>query len=244
MATIFLKDVSKSYTSGFLLKKKRAVNNVSLDIGKGEIFGIIGANGAGKSTVIKMIQGFIRPDNGDILINDQNPFDPASRLEMGYLPENPYFYTNLTPLELLRFSASASGLPKQLAEDRIKFLLETVNLYTFRKDRLRTFSKGMVQRAGICFSLVHDPQVVVLDEPMSGLDPLGRKMVTDLILTLRAQGKTILFCSHILNDVERICDRVAIMDKGCLKQTFTKKELGGRTMEDVFLNTIQEKNSC
>ncbi len=226
------------------MRKKKAVENVSLDIDSGEIFGIIGANGAGKSTVIKMIQGFIRQDKGDILIDSKKPFDPVSRLKMGYLPENPYFYTNLTALELLRFSTSASGTPRQLAEDRIKSLLMTVDLYASRKQRLKTFSKGMIQRAGICFALVHDPQVVVLDEPMSGLDPLGRKMVIDLIQNLRLQGKTILFCSHILNDVERICDRVAIMDKGCLKQIYTKNDLRSQTMEEVFLHTIQEKNSC
>lgn len=244
MAVITLKNVSKSYVSGFLMKKKSAVSNISFEIDRGEIFGIIGANGAGKSTVIKMIQGFIRQDQGEILIDNMNPFDPASRVKMGYLPENPYYYTNLTALELLRFSTDASGVPKHLAEERITSLLKTVDLYPFRKQRLKTFSKGMTQRAGICFALVHDPNVVVLDEPMSGLDPLGRKMVMDLILNLRDQGKTILFCSHILNDVERICDRVAIMDKGCLKQIFTRQDLGTRTMEAVFLNTIQEKITC
>ncbi len=244
MAIIALNNVSKSYASSFLMKKKRAVTNLSLEIDSGEIFGVIGANGAGKSTVIKMIQGFIRPDKGEILIDNKNPFDPVSRLNMGYLPENPYFYSNLTALELLRFSTSASGVPKRLAEQRITSLLKRVDLYSFRKQRLKTFSKGMIQRAGICFALVHDPQVVVLDEPMSGLDPLGRKMVIDLIQNLRIQGKTILFCSHILNDVERICDRVAIMDKGCLKQIFTKQDLGSKTMEEVFLRTIQEKIAC
>ena len=226
------------------MKKKRAVSNVSLEINRGEIFGIIGVNGAGKSTVIKMLQGFIRPDNGEILIDKKNPFDPVSRLNMGYLPENPYFYSNLTALELLRFSTSASGVQKHLAEERIKSLLETVDLYASRKQRLKTFSKGMIQRVGICFALVHDPEIIVLDEPMSGLDPLGRKMVIDLIQNLRTQGKTILFCSHILNDVERICDRVAIMDKGSLKQIYTKNDLGSQTMEEVFLNTIQEEIVC
>lgn len=239
MTVIALNKVSKSYTFGFLMRKKRAVTDVSLKINSGEIFGIIGANGAGKSTIIKMIQGFIRPDKGNILIHNSNPFDPASRIKMGYLPENPYFYSNLTALELLRFSTSASGTPKQTAENRITSLLKTVDLYQDRNQRLKTFSKGMIQRAGICFALVHDPDVVVLDEPMSGLDPLGRKMVIDLILDLQSQGKTILFCSHILNDVERICNRVAVMDHGCLKRVFSKTDLGLRTMEEIFLNTIQ-----
>lgn len=221
----------------------RAVSDVSFEINRGEIFGIIGVNGAGKSTIIKMIQGFIKPDSGDISINNKNPSDPISRKKMGYLPENPYFYTNLTALELLQFSTSASGVPNQPAMERIEQLLKTVDLYSFKKQRLKTFSKGMTQRAGICFALVHDPEVIVLDEPMSGLDPLGRKMVIDLILNLRKKGKTILFCSHILNDVERICDRVAVMDKGYLKQIYAKKDFGSKTMEEIFLSTIGEKAS-
>lgn len=244
MVIIDLNNVSKSYVSGFLMRKKKAVSNISFKVGNGEILGIIGANGAGKSTIIKMIQGFIRPDKGDILIDNNKPFDPASRIKMGYLPENPYFYTNLTAVELLRFSTSASGMPKQLADKRIKTLLKTVDLYPHRKQRLKTYSKGMTQRAGICFALVHDPQVVVLDEPMSGLDPLGRKMVLDLIMDLKTQGKTILFCSHILNDVERVCDRVAVMDKGHLRKIFTREDLGNQTMEEVFLHTIEERSEC
>lgn len=237
---IDLKNITKSYRSNFLRNKQKAVEKISLSILEGEIFGIIGANGAGKSTLIKMIQGFIRPDEGEIRIKGKHPFDPAARLEMGYLPENPYFYTNLTVAELLRFSTQASGVEKQLAEKRIKNLLQTVDLYEFKNQKLRTFSKGMTQRAGICFALVHDPEIIVLDEPMSGLDPLGRKMVIDLILGLQKKGKTILFCSHILNDVERICDRVAVMDKGNLKKILSKEDLGTDSMEDLFLATIGE----
>jgi len=241
---IDIKNVTKSYRSDFLRKKQRAVEKISIRIRKGEIFGIIGANGAGKSTLIKMIQGFIRPDEGDIRINDKHPFDPAARLKMGYLPENPYFYSNLTALELLRFSAAASNVPKPLASERISFLLRKVSLYPNRKQRLKTFSKGMMQRAGICFALVHDPELVVLDEPMSGLDPLGRKMVIDLIKDLQMEGKTILFCSHILNDVERICDRVAVMDKGCMKALIEKKDFSSKNMEEIFLEIIKEEPAC
>nr|WP_321400274.1 ABC transporter ATP-binding protein [uncultured Desulfobacter sp.] len=236
---ILLKKITKSYSSGFLRKKKTAVENVSLDIQAGEIFGIIGANGAGKSTIIKMILGFIRPDTGSLTIENKQPSDPQSRRNMGYLPENPYFYHNLTVIELLRFSATASGLSKSLAQERINLLLENVDLYEVRKRRLKTYSKGMLQRAGICSALVHDPKVVVLDEPMSGLDPLGRKMVLDLIIDLQKEGKTILFCSHILNDVERICDRVAIMDKGRLKNIYSKSALSKNTMEELFLKEIR-----
>lgn len=241
---ININNVTKSYRSDFLRKKHKAVADVSLDIRSGEILGIIGANGAGKSTMIKMILGFVKPDKGEIRINGRHPFDPESRIKMGYLPENPYFYTNLTVTELLQFSASASGVGRKIAGPRIKNLLQTVDLYPFKDQKLKTFSKGMTQRAGICFALVHDPQIIVLDEPMSGLDPLGRKMVIDLILDLQNKGKTILFCSHILNDVERICDRVAVMDKGRLKNIFDKKQIGEQTMENIFLAAIKETASC
>ena len=190
MAKIILKNISKSYRSDFKRKKIIAVNDVSLNINQGEIFGVIGVNGAGKSTIIKMIQGFIRPDHGEILVCDKKPSDPNSRLKMGYLPENPYFYDNLSVLELLQFSAAASGIQKHIAEKQIDHLLNIVDLHDVRKHKLRTFSKGMTQRAGICFALVHHPEIVILDEPMSGLDPPGRKMVIDLIKSLKEQGKT------------------------------------------------------
>ena len=243
MAIITLKNISKSYSSDFFKKKQKAVIDVSLSVEKGEIFGIIGVNGAGKSTIIKMIQGFIRPDRGKILIGKKEPSDPDSRLKMGYLPENPYFYSNLSVLELLKFSAKSSGINMKQAETSINKLLNIVDLSQNKKQKLKTFSKGMKQRTGICFALVHDPDIVVLDEPMSGLDPLGRKMVIDLILDLQKNGKTILFCSHILNDVERICNRIAVMDSGCLKTIFTTDEIGMDSMEDLFLKTIQDKIS-
>lgn len=241
MAKIILKNIFKSYRSDFKKKKKIAVKDVSFRINQGEIFGVIGVNGAGKSTIIKMIQGFIRPDQGEILVGGKEPADPDSRLKMGYLPENPCFYDNLSVLELLQFSAAASGVEKHEAKKQINRLLQIVDLHGVRNQKLRTFSKGMTQRAGICFALVHNPDIVILDEPMSGLDPPGRKMVIDLIKNLQKQGKTILFCSHILNDVERICNRVAVMDAGCLKKIFKSDEIVANSMEEIFLNIIQGK---
>lgn len=242
MPEILIKNISKAYVSDFKRERKTAVERVSLAIDPAETFGIIGRNGAGKSTTIKMIMGFVKPDTGEILIHDKPPQDPDSRLHVGYLPENPYFYDNLSALELLRFSSYASGLDKKTAALRIDLLLNRVGLYAVRKQKLRTYSKGMTQRAGICFALVHDPDIVILDEPMSGLDPFGRKMVIDLIGDLKKKGKTVLFCSHILNDVERICDRVAIMDAGHLKGIFTKQEiLQSEGMEELFLRVVQEK---
>ena len=242
MSEIHIKNISKTYISDFKRVKKKAVEDVTLDIDSGEILGIIGRNGAGKSTIIKMIMGFIRPDKGDIIIDGKTPLDPDSRLNVGYLPENPYFYDNLSAEELLKFSSYASGLDKKSAEKRIKILLEKVGLYSVRQQKLRVYSKGMTQRAGISFALVHDPAIIILDEPMSGLDPFGRKMVIDLIKDLKKSGKTVLFCSHILNDVERICDRVAIMDSGKLKGIFTKQEiLENSGMEELFLNIVKGK---
>ncbi len=242
MIEIHVKNIFKTYVSEFKRQKKIAVNNFSFEIAASENFGIIGVNGAGKSTTFKMLMGFIKPDSGEILISGKNPLDPESRLKIGYLPENPYFYDNLTAEELLQFSSYASGIDKKTTQKRIETLLKRVGLYSVRKQKLRTYSKGMTQRAGICFALVHDPEIVILDEPMSGLDPLGRKLVIDLIGNLKDKGKTVLFCSHILNDVERICDRVAIMDAGNLIGIFTKQDiLDNKGMEELFLKTIREK---
>jgi len=243
MLEILIKNISKIYFSEFKRKKKIAVDTVSLSIDKAEVFGIIGVNGAGKSTIIKMIMGFIRPDSGQIFVSGKSPSDPDSRRRVGYLPENPYFYDNLTAREVLMFSCQASGLDKQTADKRIKILLKQVGLYDEQHQKLRTFSKGMTQRAGICFALVHDPDIIILDEPMSGLDPLGRKIVIDLIDDLKKRGKTVLFCSHILNDVERICDRVGIMDGGSLEKIYTKDEIletadAVNNLEEIFLKTI------
>ncbi|MBU1193824.1 MAG: ABC transporter ATP-binding protein [Proteobacteria bacterium] len=241
MIDISIKNISKIYVSDFKCKKKTAVQNLSLEIEPGEIFGIIGRNGAGKSTTLKMIMGFITPDSGQIFISGKIPADPDSRCKIGYLPENPYFYDNLTARELLTFSCQASGLDQKTSNQRIELLLKQVGLFAEQNQKLRTYSKGMTQRAGICFALVHDPDIVILDEPMSGLDPMGRKMVIDLILDLKKRGKTVLFCSHILNDVERICDRVAIMDQANLKGIYTKEQiLENHGMEELFLKIVQQ----
>lgn len=240
MLPIHITAVSKTYRSGIFQKiNKLAVSDVSLSIESGSVVGIIGRNGAGKSTLIKIILGFIKPDSGDVNIIGKHPYDPESRKHIGYLPENPYFYDNLTAQELISFSAKASGMPSASALHNSERLLKQVGLYEVRKQKLRSYSKGMTQRAGLCFALVHDPEIIILDEPMSGLDPLGRKMVVDLIKDLKADGKTVLFCSHILSDVERICDRIAIMDYGKLKSILIKDEIKSG-IEEIFLKIIGE----
>lgn len=220
-----IQNVSKTFITSFTRKKIQAVKDFSLSIDQGEIFGIVGPNGAGKSTVLKMLMGFIRPDKGKISLLGKEPGDPESREHCGYLPENPYFYDHLSAFELMRFSARASAMPPDNITPRIDRLLKLTGLESAKNRRLRSYSKGMIQRAGICFALVHDPDIVVLDEPMSGLDPLGQRMVVDIILDLKKRGKTVLFCSHILSDVERICDRTGIMVHGRLRKILQKKEL-------------------
>lgn len=239
MPIIEIKSISKTYRSGLRKTGKKAVMDVTFSVEPGDVFGIIGRNGAGKSSILKMILGFVRPDAGTIHISGKPPFDPESRKHMGYLPENPYFYDHLSAWELIQFSARASGMALPTAKQHSEILLKRVGLFDVRKKKLRSYSKGMTQRAGLCFALVHDPDIIILDEPMSGLDPLGRKMVIDLIHDLKEKGKTVLFCSHILSDVERICDSIAIMDAGRLK-TILKKEDIHTGVEDIFLKTIGE----
>ena len=169
--------------------------------------------------------GFIKPSSGDIKVLGESPRNPKIKRLIGYLPENPYYYDHLSAEELLRFSARTSGIADKDIDGRIDRILQTMSLKHARKRKLRSYSKGMTQRAGICFAIIHDPQLLILDEPMSGLDPIGRKDVVELVLDLKKSGKTILFCSHILNDVQKLCDRMAIMNKGRILKVMTGEKL-------------------
>ena len=193
MTEIAFSNISKIYDPGLFKKKVRAVENLSFGIKKGEVFGLIGPNGAGKSTTIRLLLGLIRPDSGTIRFRGKDLGEASIQKEIGYLPENPYLYDHLTLNELLVFSGRASGVKSGLIVQRSKELMRKMNLLDSQNRPLRTFSKGMLQRAGICFALLHDPSMVILDEPMSGLDPLGRKMVYDLVLDLKGMGKTVFF---------------------------------------------------
>ncbi len=216
MNDILFQNVKKSYKTSMFKSPVVAISNLSLSIQKGEVFGLVGPNGAGKSTTIRLLLGLIRPDAGIVQFRGRPLKGANIQKEIGYLPETPYLYDHLTLEELLAFCGKASGLSSHLTGKRSAVLMAKLAISESRKRPLRNFSKGMLQRAGICFALLHDPAVLVLDEPMSGLDPVGRKMVFDLVTDLKAQGKTIFFCSHILNDVERLCDRIGLMDKGRL----------------------------
>ena len=238
MATeIHLKNISKTYNPGLFKKKIQAVRDLSFDVHCGEVFGLIGPNGAGKSTTIRMILGLIHPDAGSIQVRNQSLAGQGLRREIGYLPENPYLYDHLTMLEVLDFCGRTSGVSRPEISKRSQELIAKLNLLGSQNRPLRTFSKGMLQRAGICFALLHNPSIVILDEPMSGLDPIGRKMVFDLVMELKAQGKTIFFCSHILNDVERLCDRIGLLNKGKLIGEFNQEELGLSLGKKIFLHT-------
>jgi ABC-2 type transport system ATP-binding protein len=243
MLNVIFNRVSKQYKTGFSRKTVDAVSELSLGIESGEILGVVGPNGAGKSTLLKMLMGFIRPTSGDISVLGKSPTDQKAKQDIGYLPENPYYYDHLSAKELMDFSAKVSGMHRKKANSRIDHLLQVMSLDHARNRKLRGYSKGMTQRAGICFAIVHDPRLIILDEPMSGLDPIGRKDVVDLVLDLKRQGKTILFCSHILNDVERLCDRMAIMNNGRLLRVMNKTELSGKNLETIFLDTIRNGNS-
>lgn len=224
MNDVEFENVHKTYKPGLLKKPVKAVKGLSLEVPRGEVFGLVGPNGAGKSTAIRLLLGLISPDSGSIRFKGDLLKDASIQKHIGYLPENPYLYDHLSLTELLRFCGSASGLSSTQTTSRTAELVALLGLKGAEIRPLRTFSKGMLQRAAICFALLHDPSMVILDEPMSGLDPLGRKMVFELVQQLKGEGKTIFFCSHILSDVERLCDRIGIMVGGRLLRVLGKDE--------------------
>ncbi|EKD33835.1 MAG: hypothetical protein ACD_75C02579G0010 [uncultured bacterium] len=211
---IIFQDVSKIYAKEIGAPAHTALANLSFTVEKGETLGLIGVNGAGKSTSIRLLMDFIRPDTGSIQLFDAFPGTPHLRQKIGYLPEVANFPANLTVLDLLRFAGVTCDVPKELLKQRSQELLTLLDLWEVRRRPLRTYSKGMQQRANFAIALINDPELLILDEPMSGLDPMGRKKIIDLIGQLKEVGKTILFCSHILEDVDRLVDNVLLLHKG------------------------------
>jgi ABC-2 type transport system ATP-binding protein len=203
----------KEFRGGFA-RARRVLSGVSFSVRQGEIFGFVGPNGAGKTTTLKILMGLIRADAGRAAILGHDVRETEFRRHVGFLPEAPYFYDYLTGREVLHFYARVCGVAGAARRERVETLLDWVGLSHAGDARLRTYSKGMLQRIGIAQALVHDPQVVFLDEPMSGLDPIGRKEIRDLIVRLHAEGKTVFMNTHILSDVEMLCHRVAIIVKG------------------------------
>ena len=235
MIQIRARGLRKTFRTGFTMRAVEAVRGIDLDVKDGEIFGFIGPNGAGKTTTIKMLTGLIHPTDGEAWIQERPVADPSSRRQLGFLPEGTYFHEYLTGRELLDFHARLLGLPRDVRQERIPKLLERVGIPHAADMRIRSYSKGMRQRAGLAQALVGDPDILILDEPMSGLDPLGRKDVRDLILLLRDEGKTIFFTSHILADAEMICDQVAIIVRGKIVHQGYLDDLLGQESSGVEL---------
>ncbi|HJT52369.1 MAG TPA: ABC transporter ATP-binding protein [Candidatus Angelobacter sp.] len=234
MHAIEIDNLTKSYPVGFWKKQFRpALKGLSLSVERGETFGFIGPNGAGKTTTLKLLMGIIFPTAGSAHILGKDIADAEIKKKIGFLPEQPYFYDYLNPSELLDYYASLSGVSATERKKRIPELLERVGLADSARKQLRKFSKGMLQRVGIAQAIIHDPEVIFLDEPMSGLDPIGRHEIREMIQGLKDAGKTIFFSTHILSDVEALCDRVAVVHKGELRGIGVMNELrsstGGKT---------------
>jgi ABC-2 type transport system ATP-binding protein len=247
-AVIEIQNLVKDYEVGFWRKRRvRALDNLSVTVNQGEIFGFLGANGAGKTTTLKLLMRLIFPTSGSARILGHDIADVSMHSRIGYLPENPYFYDYLTALEFLNFCGQIFGYSQSERDQRARELLTRVHLHESKwNTQLRKFSKGMLQRVGLAQALVNDPEIVFLDEPMSGLDPIGRREVRDLIAALRQEGKTVFMCSHILSDIEVLCDRIAILKGGRLAHVGYLNELqesagGGNQLEVVATGTDAAK---
>lgn len=226
MAAIEILGLEKTYKVGFWRKcPKRALAPLHLTVEDGEIFGFLGPNGAGKTTTLKLLMGLVFPTSGTARIQGREWTDPEVKAQIGFLPEQPYFYDYLTAHELLNYYGQLSGVPTKERKPRVDEILQRVGLTDIKGMQLRKFSKGMLQRVGIAQAILHKPKLVFLDEPMSGLDPLGRHDVRDLVLQLQKEGTTVFFSTHILSDAEALCDRVAIIHQGELRGVGAIEEL-------------------
>src|SRR5438045_2212138 len=226
MPAIEILGLEKIYKVGFWRKQtRRALHPLHLTVENGEIFGFLGPNGAGKTTTLKMLMGLVFPTAGTARILDRHWTEPEVKAQIGFLPEQPYFYDSLTAHELLDYYGQLSGVPAKDRKRRIDEVLARVGLTDVRGVQLRKFSKGMLQRVGIAQAILHNPKLVFFDEPMSGLDPMGRREVRDLMEQLKHEGKTVFFSTHILADAEALCDRVAIIHLGELRRVGAIAEL-------------------
>ncbi|MDZ4857971.1 MAG: ABC transporter ATP-binding protein [Candidatus Hydrogenedentes bacterium] len=225
MDAVYTENLSKTYRSQLGQRQPISLDDLSLSVAENEVFGFLGRNGAGKTTTIKLLCGLIRPTRGTARIFGEDSRRKESRRLIGFLPENPYFYEYLTPKETLDFYGKLHGLSATDRASEWKKLSEMLDLGPIADQRVRSFSKGMRQRLGFAVALVGDPKLLILDEPMSGLDPLGRRAIRELILKMRDQQKTIFFSSHVLSDVQQVCDRVGILVKGKLTRQGRLNEL-------------------
>lgn len=239
--------LSKDRVSSFLRNRVRVLDELSLSIGRGETYGLLGPNGAGKTTTLKLLLGLLRPDSGTVTVLGKPAGHPEALGRVGFLPENPYFYSYLTGMEFLDFVASLFGIPKPERKEKLPHLIRLVGIETAKDTPMRKYSKGMLQRLGIAQSLINDPAVIFWDEPMSGLDPIGRRDVRTILLNLKEKGKTIFLNSHLLPDVNEVCDRVGILHKGKLirEDTIANISKGGSyaDLEEFFLTAIGQAES-
>src|SRR5262252_4458348 len=226
MFAIEIDKLEKSYSVGLWRKRPRvALRPLNLHVEESEVFGFLGPNGAGKTTTLKLLMGLVFPTAGSARILGMEVDDPIVKAQVGFLPEQPYFYDYLTAKELLEYYARLSGVPAKERTARVEKMLARVGLSNAARVQLRKFSKGMLQRVGLAQAIIHEPRVVFLDEPMSGLDPMGRREVRDLIQELQQEGKTVFFSTHILSDAEALCDRVAVIHEGELRGVGAVAEL-------------------
>lgn len=247
MDIIEVKNIVKYFYSEFKRTPIKILDNITFSVPEGTSFGLLGPNGAGKTTTMKTILGLLKPSSGEVRIMGQPSASKEIRSKIGFMTESPYFYSYLNGYEFMVFCANLLGMNKKETKDQVEELLELVGMSSRAYTRLGKASKGMLQRIGIAQALLNDPELILLDEPMSGLDPLGRKEIKDIILSLKERKKTIFFNSHILSDVEEICDKVAILKDGRLLTTNNLSDIVGpgkdRTLEDYFVNTIKNANN-
>lgn len=225
MKALEIKNLKKTFKSNFLIKKYHVLKDINLSVEQGEVYGFLGPNGAGKTTTIKCILGITFPDAGEISLLGHPANTIESKKKLGFLPEQPYFYDYLTPVELLTFTGRLFGIPNPSLAKRIQELIHRVGLEGKENIKLKKFSKGMLQRIGLAQALVHNPELLILDEPFSGLDPIGRKELRDIILSLKEEGKTVFFSSHILQDMELMVDKVGIITAGKTRKEGKLSEL-------------------
>ncbi|MEW5820634.1 MAG: ABC transporter ATP-binding protein [Cyanobacteriota bacterium] len=245
MNIIEVNNLVKYFYSEFKRTPIKILDEITFSVPQGVTFGLLGPNGAGKTTTMKVILGLLKPSSGSVSIMGKKSTDKHMRAKIGYMPESPYFYTYLNGYELLSFCSDLLGLKGKKKKERIDELLETVGMTSRAYTRLGKCSKGMLQRIGIAQSLLNDPELVMLDEPMSGLDPLGRKDIRDIIISLKQQNKTIFFNSHILSDVQELCDYVAVLKLGkILDLESTSNIINNKkfnNLEDYFIHIIKDE---
>lgn len=242
---IIFEDVKKTYSKELFKPNKMALKGLSFSLDKGKVLGLVGANGAGKSTSLRLLMNFIYPDSGEIRVFGKSPEDFGVRREIGYLPEIASFPSNLSILDLIRFTGKTCGLSRSITDDRGEKWLHELELHKARRSPLKTYSKGMQQRANFVLALINDPELLILDEPMSGLDPMGRNKISCLIQQLKSDGKTVLFCSHILEDVDRVADEILLLHEG--QQLFfgspiqLAAEERKPTMAEAFVSMVERE---